>query len=71
MKYVFVRRLIDGVTLDIPETQLAETLKRGFEVVKEATEITMEETPLKIECPICGFIAKSDFGLKVHKKKHV
>jgi hypothetical protein len=76
MNYVFVKRLKDGAVMDIPETHLEDTLKQGFELVRKIEPLYENATvePPKIEnpfeCPICGFIAKSEFGLKTHKRKH-
>jgi len=76
MNYVYVKRLKDGAVMDIPETHLEETLKKGFELVRKIEPLYENATvePPKVEnpfeCPICGFIAKSEFGLKTHKRKH-
>ncbi len=75
-KFVYVKRLKDGAIMDIPKEHLEETLKHGFELVREVETLyenaTVEPPKVenKFECPICGFVAKSEFGLKVHKKKH-
>ena len=76
MNYVYVKRLKDGAVMDIPEAHLEETLKKGFELVRKIEPLYENATvePPKVEnsfeCPICGFIAKSEFGLKTHKRKH-
>lgn len=77
MKYVYVKRLKDGVVLDIPETQLQETLKRGFELVSpvnqlyEKQDITKVEIPKpEFECPLCGKLCKTAMVLGKHKKTH-
>ena len=75
-KFVYVKRLKDGAIMDIPKEHLEETLKHGFELVREVETLYENATvePPKIEnpfeCPICGFIAKSEAGLKAHKRKH-
>lgn len=74
-----------GVILDIPEYQLQETLARpGFSLVSD-TPIGVTKTPVATtevkteppvveesiaECDVCGYIAKSKFGLLSHKRKH-
>lgn len=76
MNYVYVKRLSDGAVMDIPEKHLADTLKQGFELVRkieplyEAAVVEPPKVENPFECPICGFIAKSEFGLKTHKRKH-
>jgi len=76
MNYVYVKRLKDGAVMDIPEAHLEDTLKQGFELVRTIEPLYENATvePPKVEnpfeCPICGFIAKSEFGLKTHKRKH-
>lgn len=86
-EFYYVKRLKDGVILDIPANHLEQTLKDGkFELVSQspvvvgggAVESTTpkEEEPKEPEttegpkCEECGFIAKSQFGLKSHSKKH-
>ena len=79
MKFVYVRRLMDGATLDLPEKDLEATLKRGgFEYIGEViTSFPSSETPAPkieiadtFECIICGFIAKNNTGLARHKTTH-
>jgi len=79
MKYYYVRRKSDGRLLDIPERDLQETLKRGFEFAGEIDLTGGKFNPPKGEidltaevfsCPICEFKAKSEFGLKSHKRSH-
>lgn len=85
MKYTMLRNPA-GRLVDIPENQVAETLKRkGFSLVKEEVretpttpEITQPEADLSVPepiinplaCPNCDFIAKTEKGLKIHSKKH-
>lgn len=82
MKYIMLRNPA-GILVDIPENQVAETLKRkGFSLVNEETPITLEIMPPEpvlaqpeaikqgFPCDKCAFIAKSQTGLKVHSKKH-
>lgn len=44
-----------------------------FEVVMPEKEIQEKliEKNNPLECEICGFIAKSEFGISVHKRKHL
>ena len=62
--------------MDIPEKHLEGTLKQGFELVRTAEPLYENATveppaPVnKLYCPICGFEAKSEFGLNTHKRKH-
>lgn len=76
MNYVYVKRLSDGAVMDIPEKHLADTLKQGFELVRkieplyEAAVVEPPKVENQFECPICGFIAKNEAGLKAHKRKH-
>jgi hypothetical protein len=77
-KFAYVKRRKDGKVLDIPASDLDETLKHGFDFVGwvelssalEAPVIKKEATPMPLVCPICGFEAKNDFGMKAHKRKH-
>lgn len=84
MRYFYVRRLTkkDGVltdfgVVDIPERDLADTLKRNPEWIVEseanvlAPAITTEEKRINFECPICGKEFTSERGLKVHKATHL
>lgn len=76
MKYYYVKRLSDGKVMDIPEKHLEETLRQGFEVIGEAGALYNNSTveppkpENKYECPICGFVAKNESGLRLHKRRH-
>lgn len=78
MSFHYVKRFRDGKELgviDVPLRDLAETLKRNPEWVDlgeiKLHHIAVPELKIGVtECPICGFEAKNDLGLKVHKKKH-
>lgn len=78
MSFHYVRRFKNGVemrTIDIPTKDLAETLKNHPDWVDlgeiNLTKITVPDLKIGVtECPICGFVAKNDTGLKVHKQKH-
>ena len=76
MKYCYIRRLCDGKLLDIPEKDLASTLKRGgFEEIKDVGKVyenSLVEFKLsqRIECPICGREFKNSAGLGKHKLTH-
>jgi hypothetical protein len=70
MNYVYVKRLKDGATFDIPEKNLEDTLKQGFELVS-AVNVTAEVPQVEeFVCPICDKVFKTEQGLKVHKSKH-
>jgi len=67
---------VDMGIVDIPEEMVAETLKNN-PLWKDLGEVGSEpaETPIEakdiIECPICGFVAKNEKSLRMHKmKKH-
>jgi hypothetical protein len=70
---------VDLGIVDIPEKDLEITLKAnplwidlGLITADESSkeEIKEKETePEKIECPICGFVAKNDKSLRMHKMK--
>lgn len=75
MKFVYIRRLSDGRTLDMTEEQAKETLKRGgFELIGE---IPMEEKKEEVilnevkehGCILCGFVGKNEQSLRMHKRK--
>lgn len=54
-KFVYVRRVSDGLKLDIPEHQLEETMARGgFQIIGDAGEKKPEQEPVvpKIEQPV-------------------
>ena len=83
MKYHYLRRYkldggiaVDIGIVDVPENMVAETLKNN-PLWKDLGEIgAPEEKPVEtgateIECPLCGFIAKNEKSLRMHKmKKH-
>lgn len=83
MKYIFVRRikqiddeLVDFGVVDIPEKDLASTLKLNplWEVVSEESTdkkqvVPPEPTPV-LECPLCGKPCDSELSLKAHKISH-
>ncbi len=58
------RELRDALELD----RIIDLDNPSVETPKEGQSLRIEDDPN--ECPLCGFIAKSEFGLKVHKKKH-
>lgn len=77
--FVFVRRLIDGATLDIPKRDLETTLKRGgFELIEEAPiepDTAIESSPQeenqkqnKLGCDLCGKEYKTEKALDKHSK---
>lgn len=72
MKYIYLKRLSDGVVLDIPEDQAEETLKRGgFERVADI--VFNHVTPPTVQeygCPLCERTFKTEQGLRVHKASH-
>jgi hypothetical protein len=45
-------------------------LKAEAEVVDEPKAETKAETKTELKCSVCGFEAKSEFGLKSHSRKH-
>ena len=78
MSFHYVRRIVQGQdrgVIDIPTKDLAETLKRNKDWI-DLGETSIQKIVAPVlqvgvtECPICGFIAKNEFGLKVHKKSH-
>ena len=80
MEFVFIKRLRDGVVLDIPKSHLEMTLKQGgFELVStlnysesvpEATDIPEIPVSNDFGCPLCDKRFKTEHGLKVHKASH-
>lgn len=73
-KFVYVKNQM-GRILDIPIKDLAATLKQpGMVLVSEEVSDKRIEAPVvdknPLECPICGFNAKSVSGLGLHKRKH-
>ena len=74
MTHIYVRRFDkagnDLGAVDIPEKDLTATLKRN-PLWKVVVEEKKEEVKVEgIGCPLCDFVAKSEFGLKAHKRKH-
>ena len=60
------------------EKEIRDAEARGMKVIDEIkTETSSAKLPTPhteknpLECEICGFIGKTENGLKVHKKKHV
>ncbi len=54
-----------------------QTNRAEFEVVIEESKAEIKEAEVKTEpkedklkCEVCGFIAKSSFGLSIHQNKH-
>lgn len=73
-KFVYVKNHM-GRILDIPVKDLAATLKQpGMVLVSEEISDKRIEAPVvdknPLECPICGFKARSVSGLGLHNKKH-
>lgn len=68
MNYVFVKRS-DGSTVDIPEKDLQETLRRNpdWTVVKDEPEIEVPKVPMN-QCPICFKSFGTPKGLATHKR---
>lgn len=72
MKYVYLRRIKDGRVLDIPESDVFETLRRGgFE---RAVPFVVNETVPKpevvdttIKCPLCEAPVATIEALNEHK----
>jgi hypothetical protein len=62
------------------ESDIAESILRlgtGFEKVDEIVDVhtpsdetDMQNTADPLVCPVCGFKAKSAFGLRAHMRKH-
>lgn len=77
MTFVYVKRLKDGKIIDIPKSDLAETLKRGgFQlipdmVIHDSTPKVAGEVQLNVECPLCNKMFKNEVGLLRHKRVHV
>lgn len=75
-KFVYVRRLADGMLLDIPAEHLESTLRRGgFIEIKDVEAVYETSTPpaqkpVANECPICGKTFKNAIGLAGHKRSH-
>lgn len=83
MKYLQVRRNDDrfhGTVVDIPERDwpMTSKLHPTWQVIEEVEEsvptmvVPDAPKPIGIECPICGFQAKSFQSLKIHRtRKHL
>ena len=76
MKYVYLRRKIDGAVIDVPENQVEETLKRGFDRIGEVVLQNSIELPVVSQgssqvfhCILCGFEGKNAQSLRMHKTK--
>lgn len=63
----YVWRKETSFTCDIPQGLAKQLLQTGqFEPVN----MVIVKDGQDLKCGVCGFEAKSDFGLMVHKKKH-
>lgn len=72
-KYFVIKRLKDGFTFTVLESQVEAHLRPGFELVsdKPIGENVQEQAPENaLECQECGFEAKSLAGLRAHSRKH-
>ena len=73
-KFVYVRTP-SGKIVDIPLKQLEATLKQpgmslvSREVADKSIEAPVVDTNV-LECPLCGFVAKTKSGVRLHNKKH-
>jgi len=71
MEHVIVKRLKDGREITIPKDSLEDTLRQGFEYVKDYNffrEVeAVDEGDNVYECPLCDFKGKTEAGLKRHK----
>lgn len=78
--YIYMEK--DGRTIDVPAKDERRYVRMGW---KKASDIDMtvnerfyedssvnvqDAEKAELECPICGFEAKSESGLKTHQKKH-
>jgi len=79
MRAVFWRQDTNGdwiETTPLPADPISinHYLLKGFKAKKpEEVPPTVEEEvqpPAEEKCPTCGFVAKSNFGLKAHLRKH-
>jgi len=75
---IVMMRTKEGRLIDVPLRHVAMNIKEGSIVLKdEPKQEVKEETkepnkePIKLSCSQCDFTAKSEFGLKVHSRKHV
>lgn len=75
MKHFYLKRMKDGQVMAIRESDVADTLKQGFQMVGEVEAEQTAEVgePEKVvenyQCPICGQTAKTERLLKMHKGK--
>lgn len=76
---VLVIREADNQPIEIERKYLRQQLRRSYKGcgfrLAESEGLGEEkepepEPPGELECGICGFKAKSTFGLKSHKRKH-
>ena len=58
----------DVVAMDFEAARVRLEIGDIVKVEEEPKEKIKEEVNLK--CDVCGFVAKSEFGLTVHKRKH-
>lgn len=81
MKFHYFRRfrMVDGKLqewgiVDVPENQVDETqlINPLWRDMGEINLSERKEVPVvsDLECPICGFLAKTPHGLKIHRGKH-
>jgi hypothetical protein len=78
--FVYVRRIIDGKTLDVTTEEwdeMQKTRKGQFELLGSVEtpkilhrEITPPEDEPQYQCPLCGKEFKSESTLQRHKKSH-
>jgi len=78
-KFIYLKRVggnFNGDIVDVPESQVAETLKAHptwivvDDGIKVEVEVAAPAVDEKIECPLCGRKFKNDKGLKIHKATH-
>ena len=71
MKYFYLKRLKDGQVMAIPERDVPDTLKQGFEMVgpveEEVQPVQTQEKEVTFTCPLCGKILQTEKLLKMHK----
>jgi len=79
MRAVYWRQVENGdwvetTPLPADPTSVNHYFLKGFKAKKPETkpEIKLEEVkpPVEIKCPHCEFLAKSEFGLNSHLRKH-
>lgn len=75
-KQYLVKREYDGMIISVKENVLDSQLKQkyngmGFTLIqKDPIGMPKESEISEIECDVCGFKAKTVFGLRSHKRKH-